>query len=115
MKNIVFILILIITAFFLQTIGPWWIAAVPALILGYYYDTFSPLKSFALGFLGIFLLWSLLSGITDINNQGILSGRIGAFFGGMNSISLIAITGLIGGILGGLSTATGRFLNKALA
>ncbi|MBT8219817.1 MAG: hypothetical protein KJP00_08330 [Bacteroidia bacterium] len=115
MKNLVSILVLILTAFLFQYIGPWWIAAIPALIVGYSNNTVSPAQSFALGFVAIFLLWAGQSFFINIQNEGILANKIGEIFNGLNATSIVCITGLIGGILGGLAAMTGRLFKRSFS
>jgi hypothetical protein len=41
--------------------------------------------------------------MTDVSNEHILSGRMAAIFGLPDSVSFIAVTVLVGSLIGGLS------------
>lgn len=114
MKFLIYTLGTAILALALQHIGPWWLIAVAAIISGFLAQDFSVFKSWIMGALAIFLLWFCWSIFSDMQNEGILSSRIGALFGGLSGIVLSLVTGLIGGIVGGLASMTGRLLRSSL-
>ena len=62
-----------------------------------------PGTAFLYAFVGLFLLWSGFAWWQDQANNSILSEQVGNLLGGVSPLSLILITGLIGGIGGGLS------------
>lgn len=115
MKFIGYTLATALLAFVLQHIGPWWMIAVAGLVIGFIAKDYSAGKTWLVGALGIFLLWTLWGLYSDMQNDGLLSSRIGALFGGMSGSVLAVVTGLIGGIVGGLAGMTGRMLGSALA
>ena len=112
MKNLVYLLVYIIACFILQLAGIWWLPAIAAIFLGYLLKDQSAMTVFALGLLGLLLLWGGWSIYSDNLNNGILSGKIGELFNGLSGLSLIAITALFGGILGGSGALTGKYLSE---
>lgn len=89
---------------------PWWSIALVAFIVALYLRQ-SMGKSFVAGFLGIFLLWTLLSIWIDIKNQGILSQKIAQLFPlGGSSVLLILVTAFIGGLVSGFAGMSGALL-----
>lgn len=112
MKFIVSVLLVALIAFVAGIFLPWWSIALAGFIVAIVIPQ-RPFKSFLSGFLAIFLLWAGLSLWIDQANQGILLQRVAALFKLSNaSWLLFLITGLLGGILGGLASLTGSFVRK---
>jgi hypothetical protein len=91
---------------------PWWGAAVGAFLAG----SAVPQKawhSWMAGFTGMLLLWVVLIVFISQSNQGILAGKMAQIlpFGG-NTTLLVAVSGLVGGLVGGFSALAGNFLRK---
>jgi hypothetical protein len=64
---------------------------------------------FLLGFISIFIEWTVYAAFLDYRNEGILSQRMIKLFPlPQHSISLVLITGLIGGLLMGFTVLTGN-------
>ena len=92
---------------------PWWGIAVVALLVAVLVHQKAG-KAFLAGFLGLFLLWGLLAFWIDMKNDHILSHKIAAILPlGGNSIALIAVTGLIGGLVAGFAAMSGSFLRAS--
>ena len=107
---------LIITALLSFIAGlflPWWgiaVASFLAAIVVYQKAGFAFLSAF----FGLFLLWSTLAFWIDTKNESILSMRVAELLGiGNNSFLLILITGMIGGLVGGIAALPGSFLRTA--
>lgn len=112
MKFIVSVLLVALIAFVAGIFLPWWSIALAGFIVAIVIPQ-RPFKSFLSGFLAIFLLWAGLSLWIDQANQGILLQRVAALFKLSNaSWLLFLITGLLGGIIGGLASLTGSFVRK---
>lgn len=112
MKFIVSVLLVALIAFVAGIFLPWWSIALAGFIVAVVIPQ-RPFKSFLSGFLAIFLLWAGLSLWIDQANQGILLQRVAALFKLSNaSWLLFLITGLLGGIIGGLASLTGSFVRK---
>ena len=92
---------------------PWWGIAVASFITAivvYQKAGFAFLSAF----FGLFLLWSILAFWIDTKNESILSVRVAELLGiGNNSFLLILITGMIGGLVGGVAALPGSFLRTA--
>lgn len=110
MKLIFHILILGFGAHFISLLFPLQTLWVIMLLYGFML-TLPDRWSFLLGFIAIFLLWTIYAFGIDYNNQHILSGRIGDLIG-IGGFWVPILTGLIGGVLGGLSIWTGQNLRR---
>jgi hypothetical protein len=89
---------------------PWWSVAVSGFIAGLLLDQ-KRVFSFLSAFLGSFLVWTLMSFLISANNDHILAGKISMIVLKNNSpLTLVILTGLIGGLTSGFSALTGRSL-----
>lgn len=107
-KNFIATLILgLLFSFFL----PWWNVMVAAFVAGIMF----PLKrwlAFFTPFLAIFILWSFQTSIISSSNDFILAKKIAQLLYVNNTILLIILTGIIGGLAAGLAGVYGKqFLN----
>jgi hypothetical protein len=102
-----------ILAFLLQIILPWWSIALASFLISLIIST-KGLSSFISGFLGIAILWLVLASYVDVTTGSILGERIAALFTLPNSTSLIIVTSLIGGLVGGFAAVTGSTLRDWL-
>lgn len=91
---------------------PWWGIAIASFITAicvYQKAGFAFLSAF----FGLLLLWCGLAFWIDTQNESILSARISELLGvGNNSFLLILITGVVGGLVGGLAAMSGSFLRS---
>ncbi|MEO1021652.1 MAG: hypothetical protein AAFW89_03845 [Bacteroidota bacterium] len=99
-------LVILITAFLLNLLLPWWSIAIAGLVAGFFFKK-NALPSFGWGFLALFLLWGLQSTFIHIMNHGVLSSRIAHTLQVGNPYLVILATAVIGGLVGGLSCMTG--------
>lgn len=112
MKFTVSVLLTLFLAFIAGLYFDWWFIAIVAFIVALLVRQ-SPGKSFIAGFLGIFLLWVILSWWIDMKNEHILSGRIASLLPlGGNSYLLILVTGIIGGLVAGFAALSAGFLRQ---
>lgn len=99
----------------LNDVLPWWTVAVAAFIAA----AIVPLKpwaSFLAGFLGVALLWWVLAAVIDNANAGVMANRMAEVLPlEGNKMLLIIITGVVGGLVGGLAALTGSFARKKAA
>ncbi len=86
---------------------PWWSAAVVAFLISLLMGL-RPGRSFAMGFLGIALLWLVFALWHDTANQHILSTRMGGLFH-LPAYGFMAVTILVGALIGGLSALSASF------
>lgn len=90
----------------------WWIIAIAAFLAALLIHQKAG-KAFLSGFAGVFLLWVVLALWIDLNNAGNLSSRIAQLLGiGSSSFLLILITGVVGGLTGGLAAMSGSYLRQ---
>lgn len=91
---------------------PWW-GIAPAAVLVAYVVKQRPMMSALSGFLGVFLLWVAHATWIDHANQGLLSQRIAMLLPLQgNTVLLILITGIVGGIVAGMSALSGALLRS---
>jgi hypothetical protein len=107
MKFIIQTVATIIVCFALQSFLPWWTLAVGALGVAYFIDN-KAFVSFAAGFLGAALLWIGMAYYLDQATQSIITEKINKLL----PLNAFLLTGLIGGIVGGLGALTGTFLRQ---
>tara|TARA_R110002096_G_scaffold183757_21_gene362030 strand:- start:8277 stop:8633 length:357 start_codon:yes stop_codon:yes gene_type:complete len=103
-------LIYIIAAYLVNLFLPWWSVAILGLILGFTFKL-KPLASFGWGFLALLILWSGQALFINIGNDGIMAGRIAEMLGVQSPLLMVLLTGVIGGVVGGLSTLCGSLWN----
>ncbi|MEO9887545.1 MAG: hypothetical protein ABJR05_08930 [Balneola sp.] len=105
----IFLILLIITAYLINLILPWWGIAITGLILGFQMKPSSG-KAFGIGFLALFLLWGGQAFYIHVANDGVLSTRIAEMLGVGSPILVVLITGVIGGVVSGLAVLSGGLL-----
>ena len=94
---------------------PWFTPFIVAFLFGL---TLGKSKSngFLAGFLGVGIFWCLAALIPHLQNGGILTVKIAAMFSSemdanITPLVLLIVTSLIGGILGGMTSLSGKLLN----
>jgi hypothetical protein len=109
MKLFVSTLLTALLSFITGIYLPWWSIAIVAFLVALLIH--QPIwRSFLSGFIGIFLLWLVLTTWIDISNNSILSTRIAQLFSLGSSFILIIITSLVGAIIGGFAAMSGSSL-----
>lgn len=88
---------------------PWWSIAIVCFVV-VFINGGSIFQNFMAGFLGIFILWLLHAFIIDFQNNSILSEQIAELFTLPNTLALMLVTALVGGIVGGISSISGSLL-----
>jgi hypothetical protein len=112
-----FILSIVLVGLVTYAIGiygnlPWWSFVVTNLIIAIALPI-KPLQSFIAGALGVGALWAGLAFGIDSANNHILSTKVAQILSlGGSYIALIAVTALVGALLGGLASLTGSFVRK---
>ncbi len=102
-----------ILAFISGLFLPWWGMAITSLLVAVLVHQKAG-KAFLSGLLGVFLLWAGLAWWIDMKNNGILSKKIATILPlGGNTILLIGVTGLIGGLIAGFAAMSGSFLRAS--
>lgn len=112
MRFLVALLLTALLAFIASLYFEWWVIAIAAFIVGVMVLQ-KAWKAFLAGFAAIFLLWASLAKWMDNANESILSQKIASLLGlDGNSILLILITGLVGGLVGGFAALSGSYIRK---
>jgi len=107
MKFLFSLISIIVLGGIVQMFLPWWSLVVVAFLVAFAFRL-NAWQGFFAGFLGIFLLWAGYAFLLNQANEGILASRMSDLFslsGGATSI--LIISALIGGLVGGLGAATG--------
>jgi hypothetical protein len=97
----VFIVILLL-AFVLQMFFPWWVIVVLAFAVCGIIGKNGKI-SFWQPFLAIFFLWIAVALYKSIPNGHILAGRIAEMFSLKSAYLVLALTGLLGALVAGIS------------
>jgi hypothetical protein len=108
MKFILQVLTILILASVLELIFPWWTIAIAAFIGG---AVFNSRSNFAAGFLAIALLWMAHAWIIDSSAAAPLAERVAGVFK-LSKPLLFVVTGIVGGLVGGLASLAGSALQK---
>ncbi len=106
MKYLIHFLIILALSLFTASFLPWWGFVIIAFVV----SALLQLKegpAFLSGFMALFVLWLVQTFLLNQANQGILSSKMGALFGGLSPILMILITAIIGGLLAGLGSWSG--------
>ena len=114
MKFILSILLVALVTYAIGIYGtlPWWSFVVSNLIIAIALPI-KPLQSFIAGAIGVGTLWAGLAFGIDLANNHILSTKVAQILPlGGSYIALIAVTALVGALLGGLASLTGSFVRK---
>ena len=91
---------------------PWWSFAITSLIVAIAVHQKAG-KAFLSGFVGLFLLWSVLAFIKDSANEHLLATKVAQILPlGGSYVVLILLTGIIGGLVAGLAAVTGSYLRQ---
>ncbi len=101
-------------SYILQQFFTAWIVVPVALFISFIMINSTPFAKFLGGFAAISLLWMWKATVIDIYTNAILSSKIATMLGLKSVVILILVTGLVGGILGGLGAATGQCLRNIL-
>ncbi|MBI3217933.1 MAG: hypothetical protein HYZ44_00305 [Bacteroidetes bacterium] len=107
MKFIIQIIATIIVCFLLQSFLPWWTLAVGASAVAYFIDN-NALPSFVAGFIGAALLWIGMAYYLDQATHSIITEKVNKLL----PLNAFLLTGIVGGMVGGLSALTGTFLRS---
>ena len=90
---------------------PWWVGAIATCITGYFLLN-ELIRSFVIGFIALFTVWTIMALWQNLGTYVSVSDSMGLVFGGIPGSLVYILTGLIGGITGGLGSLTGTLLRK---
>ena len=91
----------------------WWVFAPVLFVCGCFLPR-EKSSSFIIGFISIFILWFICCFTMDQQNEMILSHRVIQLFHLPNSLILVVVTSIVGGIIGGLSSLNGFLFTKLM-
>ena len=112
MKFFIAILLTALLSFAACLFLPWWVIAVTGFAVAFAIPQHAGL-SFLAGFLALFFLWVGLSFWMSAANNHLLAHKISLLFlKADNPFLLVAVTGLIGGLVAGFGSLTGRLTRK---
>ena len=110
------IFLIIIASLILQFFLPWWIIALIAFAMAFW-NARSAGHAFGSGFIAIFLLWIVMGLFKSVPNEHLLANRVGEMFmlppGSFNWIVMLLATGILGGLVGGISALAGFMSGNA--
>jgi hypothetical protein len=113
MKILVSIILTGLLAFIAGLYLPWWGLAIAAFVVSIIIPQRGG-KAFLSAFIGVFLLWAGMAWLIDSRNESILSEKIASVFPlGGNSILLILVTAIIGGLVAGFAAMSGSYLRSS--
>ncbi|MCP3659928.1 MAG: hypothetical protein GY830_06275 [Bacteroidetes bacterium] len=111
MSFLIQIILTITFSYLLETFCPWWSIAISSFIIPLFINSKAS-KVFLGGFAAISSLWMTYAAIIDVQTNSIISSKVAPLFGFSNSIFLVLITGLVGGLVGGFSALTGFYFKS---
>ncbi|HEX4876573.1 MAG TPA: hypothetical protein VFV31_07870 [Chitinophagaceae bacterium] len=92
---------------------PWWGMAITSLLVAVLIHQKAG-RAFLAGYTGVFLLWTGLAWWIDMRNNGILAKKIATILPlGGNTLYLVLVTGVIGGLVAGFAAMSGSFLRAS--
>ncbi len=98
-----------------QTYLPWWSSVCVALVVEALLGK-DDRTSFYTGFYGVSIPWMIFATYIDMKSESILTVRILDLFSlPQFSIVMIVLTGLIGGLAGGVGSMTGGWIKAAFS
>ena len=100
-----------ILTYFLSAFLPWWILVIVSYVTGLIIPG-AAFGSFISGFLGVGLVWMGYAWSLDANNESTFSNIILEIIPLGDSMILIAVTGAVGGLLGGFACMTGSLFRN---
>lgn len=113
MRFVLALILTVILGYILGLFLDWWSISLAAFIVALFWQQ-SPARAFGSGFLAVFLLWGALALVIDVRNDHILSTRMSELIlkTGLPAV-MILITGVIGGLVGGVSALSASVLRPA--
>ena len=108
-------LIILVLSFITSYFLPWWMVAIIAFLAAFFIGK-APGQSLWSGFAAVFVVWTVLALFKSIPNNHMLADRVIQLFPlPHNWIYLLAVTALIGGLVGGMGALSGALLKRAFA
>lgn len=106
--------IILILSLIVSYVLPWWIVAIISFIAAFFIAKSSG-NAFWSAFAAIFIVWVIQALFKSVPNNHILATRVAHLFPlGGQWIWLVLITGIIGGLVAGMSAWSGALFKKAM-
>lgn len=97
--------------FVLQYFLPWWTLVLGAFAAGYWFGN-NGFVAFAAGFLGVALLWVVMSFVIDSQTNSILTNKVAQLFPTKTPGLLLLLTSVVGGLPAGFAGLTGALARR---
>jgi hypothetical protein len=107
MKFLLHTFLIAIFAYFVGLLFPWWTLIVCAFLIAAVIPT-TAFKAFLSGFLGGGLLWLFGALAYSIENDFLLTNRIGDLLMGISAAGVVGLSFLIGALAGGMGALAGN-------
>lgn len=101
----------ILICLILQYLLPWWTLVFGAFGAGYWYGR-NGFVAFAAGFLGVALLWVVMSVVVDSQTNYILTEKVAQMFPTKTKGLLLLLTAVVGGLPAGFAALTGAMARR---
>jgi hypothetical protein len=105
-------LIILILSFASGYFLPWWIVAIISFLTALIIGTTAK-SSFWQAFIAVLIVWIVLALFKSIPNDHIMATRIAHLFHLPGWGYILAVTGILGGLVGGMSALSGLLLKRA--
>lgn len=105
-------LIILILSFASGYFLPWWIVAIISFLTALIIGTTAK-SSFWQAFIAVLIVWIVLALFKSIPNDHIMATRIAHLFHLPSWGYILAVTGILGGLVGGMSALSGLLLKRA--
>ena len=114
MRLLLQILVVAFLGLVLAQFMPWWGVAIAGATAGYFFAGHRG-KSFLAGFIGIFILWFAMAFYMKISTGSDFADRFAQLFPfPLSGTALMAVSGVIGGIIGGFGAFTGDSIKRLI-
>jgi hypothetical protein len=114
MKFFISIILIAVLSFAACLYLPWWVIAIAGFIVAFAIPQKTGL-AFLSGFLALFILWAGMSFFISSANGNLFVHKMSILFlKADNPTLLFLLTGLIGGLVAGFGSLSGRLLKKIL-
>jgi len=113
MKFLIQVVLTVLLSYVAEQFLPWWTIGICAAIVAVGLSL-NRVTAFLGGFTAISLLWMVVATLIDVHTNSILSNKIAPLLGFQGSTLLILLTGLVGGVVGGLGALSGQQLRMLL-
>lgn len=113
MKFLIQVILTVLLSYVAEHFLPWWTIGICAAIVAMGLNL-NKITAFWGGFTSISLLWMIVAALIDVHTNSVLSSKIAPLLGFQSSTLLVLLTGLVGGVVGGLGALSGQQLRTLL-